>query len=167
MKYITLFFITVSFLGCTKKETVEVPAEVPIGESWINLIVITQAGKYLEDSESNHFPLPFNLCQLSGADEKVILIAETLPEGSKVKAIPIGFIEFGTKRNERIIVSVPFEEDIKGPRIQNFREFLFDYEPLKGMLENWLVYNEFPGKFSHFQWQDESTAMKWLKEKYL
>lgn len=167
MKYIPLFFITVSFLGCTKKEIVELPEEVPLGENWINLKVITQAGKYLEDSKSNHFPLPFNVCALSGGDEKVILIAESLVEGTRVKAIPIGFIEFGTKSSDRIIVSIPFEAGIKGPRIQNFREFLFDYESMKGMLENWLVYNEYPGKFSHFQWQDETTTMKWLKEKYL
>ncbi|MEY2904105.1 MAG: hypothetical protein RJA52_121 [Bacteroidota bacterium] len=154
-------------MSCTGKGIVSKEDDVPLGENWINIHVISTAGKYLEGNTMNHFPAPFNLSKLNGGDEMVFLISESIPAGTNLKSIPIGFIEFGIPSIQRIIVAIPLDEDIKGPRIKNFRDLLFDYESMKRMLENWLIYSEYPEKFSYFQWKDELSAMQWLKEKYL
>jgi hypothetical protein len=165
MKFSLIFLFSAILFGCSEEEAVFVP-EIPMEDNWVNVEIEIPAGYYPEESGQRHFPLIFNLGKVSGGDDKVILLSESLAMNSRIKTRPLGSIEFGKTDPIKLLVVVPVDETIKSPVIADFKEFLFEYESMKRMLENWLIYNQYPIAFSHFHWQDDITTLKWLKEKY-
>lgn len=91
----------------------------------------------------------------------VLLIAESLPTGSVVEAIPIGTLllkdrgELDTK-----IIAVPLDSSLRVLPAANYQDLLMEYDPARRIIEEWFLYYKGYGQTELLRWEDDQYAWR-------
>lgn len=95
----------------------------------------------------------------------VLLIAESLPTGSLVEAIPIGSLRLkdGGELDTKII-AVPLDSSLRVFPATNFQELLLEYDPARRIIEDWFLYYKGYGQMELVGWEDEQAAWKEIEK---
>lgn len=91
----------------------------------------------------------------------VLLIAESLPTGSLVEAIPIGTLQLEDRGElDTKIIAVPLDSSLRVFPAANFQDLLLEYDPAKRIIEEWFLYYKGYGQTQLIGWQDEQFAWR-------
>lgn len=94
----------------------------------------------------------------------VLLLAEALPTGSLVEAIPIGALnlmdegELDTK-----IIAIPVDTSLQIIRPSGYQDFSIRYDGAKHIIESWFLYYDGLGQTTFAGWMDEKEALEAVK----
>lgn len=99
----------------------------------------------------------------------VLLIAESMPTGAVVKALPIGALLLKDRGEEDTkIIAVPADESLRVMKAQNFIDFMLRYDQAKLIIEQWFMAYKGAGVTEFIRWEDEQYALrevnKWVKK---
>lgn len=91
----------------------------------------------------------------------VLLIAESLPTGSLVEAIPIGTLQLEDRGElDTKIIAVPLDSSLRVFPATTFQDLLLEYDPAKRIIEEWFLYYKGYGQTELIGWQDEQFAWR-------
>ena len=148
--------------GIMSAEVVHAAGEYP--QLFFNL----ESKKFEQKENITGLPAPFNFGKLkyiresNGSNIYVLILGAAVPSGTLLKIRTIGMIRFLNEVEVPLIVGVPEDDAIVAPSIEDFQTLLFENDPTKRMLEQWLTYHNFPFPFSSFFWEDEKATTNWL-----
>lgn len=95
----------------------------------------------------------------------VLLIAESLPTGSVVEAIPIGTLQLKDRGELNTkIIAVPLDSSLRVFPAANFQDFLLDYDPARRIIEEWFLYYKGYGQTELLGWEDENYAWREIRK---
>ena len=89
----------------------------------------------------------------------VLVIGETVPTGTKMRALPIGALmlrdrgEIDTK-----IVAIPADPAERTLAVENFLDFSLGNDAAKRIIETWFLNYKGPGMVELLRWEDEAYA---------
>ncbi|MCB0628274.1 MAG: inorganic diphosphatase [Saprospiraceae bacterium] len=91
----------------------------------------------------------------------VLLIAESLPTGSIVEAIPIGTLRLEDRGElDTKIIAVPLDSSLRVFPASDFQDLLMEYDPAKRIIEEWFLYYKGYGQTRLIGWEDEKYAWR-------
>jgi len=190
----TLFVISLCLLACqdqANKKNYELPAiegdavnviiEIPAGTN-TKIEYDVKAGTFKPDQEDNKdrvvafLPYPGNYGFIpstmmdteKGGDGDaldVLVIGESRPTGSVLKAKPIGTLilkdggEWDTK-----IIAIPIDESERTLKADNFLTLMLDHDPAKRIIEEWFLNYKGKGQMELIRWEDENYALQEIKK---
>lgn len=95
----------------------------------------------------------------------VLLIAESLPTGSRLEALPIGTLQLRDQgKLDTKIIAVPLDSSLRVFPVSNFQELLLDYDPARRIIEEWFLYYKGYGQVELIGWEDEAYAWKVIEK---
>lgn len=95
----------------------------------------------------------------------VLLIAESLPTGSLVEAIPIGTLKLSDRGElDTKIIAVPLDSSLQVFPVTNFQELLLDFDPARRIIEEWFLYYKGYGVTELIGWEDEAYAWREIEK---
>ncbi|MEL7121790.1 MAG: inorganic diphosphatase [Bacteroidota bacterium] len=95
----------------------------------------------------------------------VLLIAESVPTGSVVKARPIGTLRLNDSGElDTKIIAVPVEEAIQLIKADDFVSFMIEYDAAKRIIEEWFLNYKGTGVTQLLGWEDEQYALGEIKK---
>lgn len=183
MKFFKLVVIllTVVNLACERSPNPEdisnalqrgiVTAEIihPAGE-YPQIFFNLASEKFEQVEKINGLPAPFNIGQLKFIQETnerfvyALIIGAAIPKNTQLDIKTIGMIRFLDEVEIPLIVGIPAEKEMIAPSIRDFQTLLFENDPTKRMIEQWLTYHQFPFPFTSFFWEDEKATNNWLSK---
>ncbi len=183
MKFFKLVVIllTVVNLACERSPNPEdisnalqrgiVTAEIihPAGE-YPQIFFNLTSEKFEQVEKINGLPAPFNIGQLKFIQETnerfvyALIIGAAIPKNTQLDIKTIGMIRFLDEVEIPLIVGIPAEKEMIAPSIRDFQTLLFENDPTKRMIEQWLTYHQFPFPFTSFFWEDEKATNNWLSK---
>lgn len=99
----------------------------------------------------------------------VLLIGPALETGRVVQAQPIATLllsdsgEIDTK-----LIAIPVDESMRAMKVNNFQEFLIEYDAAKRIVEEWFTHYKGHGVVQFLGWEDDKYAWneikKWIVE---
>ncbi len=185
-----LLISCVSDMGTLSPEgnTLIIPENVP-GEKFTTVIE-TPAGEFraisvdLENEkldtlkEGSHYvvtdflPHPVNQAAIPvSADtdmEKIVvwIVGRSVRAGDTLSVDPIALLEYtleGQSKSE--ILAVPSDPAHQTIQVENFSEFIIEYDGVKYLLEGWLRNRHGLGKVSQLSWKDQVKAQNYINAK--
>lgn len=189
----TLFVISLSLLACqdqTNKKNYELPAmegdavnvviEIPAGTN-TKIEYDVQAGAFKPDQVDDKdrvvafLPYPGNYGFIpstmmdtdKGGDGDaldILVIGESRPTGSVLKAKPIGtlILKDGGELDTKII-AIPVDESERTLKADNFLTLMLDHDPAKRIIEEWFLNYKGKGQMELIRWEDENYALQEIK----
>lgn len=112
-------------------------------------------------------PAPFNIGRIKyfkesdGRSIYILVLGAAIPQTTEMDIKTIGMIRFLNEVEVPLIVGVPNNNKI-APPIPDFQTLLFENDPTKRLIEQWLTYHNFPFPFTSFFWEDENATKEWL-----
>lgn len=95
----------------------------------------------------------------------VLVIAESVPTGTRLPVKPIGALllrdrgEIDTK-----IIAVPFDTTRQTFRVDNFLEFALENDAARSIVETWFLNYKGPGQTELIRWEDETYAWREVRK---
>ena len=95
----------------------------------------------------------------------VLVIGETVPTGTKMRALPIGALmlrdrgEIDTK-----IVAIPADPADRTLDVENFLDFSLGNDAAKRIIETWFLNYKGPGMVELLRWEDEAYAWREVRK---
>ena len=189
----TLFVISLSLLACqdqTNKKNYELPAmegdavnvviEIPAGTN-TKIEYDVKAGAFKPDQVDDKdrvvafLPYPGNYGFIpstmmdtdKGGDGDaldILVIGESRPTGSVLKAKPIGtlILKDGGELDTKII-AIPVDESERTLKADNFLTLMLDHDPAKRIIEDWFLNYKGKGQMELIRWEDENYALQEIK----
>ena len=94
----------------------------------------------------------------------VLLLAETLPTGSLVEAIPIGALKLMDEGElDTKIIAIPVDTSLQIIRPSGYQDFSIRYDGAKHIIESWFLYYDGLGQNTFAGWMDEKEALEAVK----
>jgi inorganic pyrophosphatase len=95
----------------------------------------------------------------------VLLIAESLPTGSIVEALPIGTLKLSDRGElDTKIIAVPLDSSLRVFPASNFQELLLEYDPARRIIEEWFLYYKGYDVTELIGWEDEEYAWREIQK---
>lgn len=141
--------------------------EIPAGTTMLRkLDTISGEIRPVEKGNIDFLPAPGNVGFIASTLDpryreplQTVLLMEALSPGSVVEVAPIGVLQLtGDDRLHEIIVAVPVNPALQSIQVDNFVDFITDYEPARYILQEWFVNYMGFGAFQLVGWQDERHA---------
>ena len=129
------------------------------------LPVMTTAGKRI--GAEDFTGLPANWCRLEapGAAIDILLLSDPLAPGSILSFDPVAAIGIDSADTRKyIVVAVPTNETLKSVNISSFEDLLTEYEPVRNILQTWIVNYKGFGTLKLTGWQDERFAAQLIEQ---
>ncbi len=187
----SLFFLN---CACSPISTVDYYAIPTFTNNGINVVIEIPAGtnhKMEYQQESNTFendviagqdriieflPYPANygfipstlMDKEKGGDGDaldVILIAESLPTGTVIEAIPIATLRLNdNEETDTKIVAIPADPTQQLIKVENFVEFMIEYDAARLIIQEWFLSYKGMGATSLLGWEDDIYAINEIKK---
>lgn len=181
MKFYTLMVILITVVNssCSHQPNPEHISN-SLQEGIVATEIVSPAGEYpqlfynleLEKFERKKnisgLPAPFNIGRLKFIEEPshrsiyALILGAAIPSATSIDIKTIGMIRFLNKVEVPLVVGVPVSDQLIAPSIDDFQTLLFENDPTKRMIEQWLTYHQFPFPFTSFFWEDEKATKNWL-----
>ncbi len=190
----TLFVISLCLLACqdqVNKKNYELPAiegdainviiEIPAGTN-TKIEYDAKEGTFKADQVDNKdrvvafLPYPGNYgfipSTMMDADKggdgdalDILVIGESQPTGSVLKAKPIGtlILKDGGELDTKII-AIPVDESERTLKADNFLTLMLDHDPAKRIIEEWFLNYKGKGQMELIRWEDENYAIQEIKK---
>lgn len=95
----------------------------------------------------------------------VLLIAESLPTGTVIEAIPIGTLRLSDRGElDTKIIAVPLDSSLRTFPASDFQQLLLDYDPARRIIEEWFLYYKGYGVTELIGWEDEQYAWREIEK---
>ena len=128
----------------------------------------------VEGQPADFLPYPGNWSRLyalageevSGDSQTdVIILGKPLGKGSVIAIEPIAVVNLQNDNGPwPVVVAVPRSDALRTLRAENFADLLTDYEPVRTIIQMWLLNSKGPGSFQLLGWQDEMHAARFLRQ---
>jgi hypothetical protein len=125
-------------------------------------------GIYIARNELDFIPLPGNMAILEAPDLKtgrlrtylpVMILSKPLEVNEKVNVKIIGcFVVERNRKLEQTLIAVPEDERLRSIHVEHFVDFITDYEPVRNILQHWLLYYRPSQNVRMVGWKDEQYA---------
>lgn len=124
--------------------------------------------------ELNFVPYPGNyalqVVNVNGdsqvTDEQCLVLGKPLATGSTLEVHPVGFLEMMSDQgNSRVFIATPVDTSLQTIPLTRFSQLLTDYEPVRNLLQIWILNHKGAGSFQLVRWGDEVEARKLLTVK--
>lgn len=193
-RFTTLFVISLCLLACqdqVNKKNYELPAiegdainviiEIPAGTN-TKIEYDAKEGTFKADQVDNKdrvvafLPYPGNYgfipSTMMDADKggdgdalDILVIGESQPTGSVLKAKPIGtlILKDGGELDTKII-AIPVDESERTLKADNFLTLMLDHDPAKRIIEEWFLNYKGKGQMELIRWEDENYAIQEIKK---
>lgn len=121
---------------------------------------------------SNFLPHPVNQAAIPvSADtdmEKIVvwIVGRSVRAGDTLAVDPIALLEYtleGQSKSE--ILAIPSDPAHQTIQVENFSEFIIEYDGVKYLLEGWLRNRHGLGKVSQLSWKDQVKAQNYINAK--
>lgn len=148
--------------------------ETPVGE--FRAISVDLANEKLDTLKegsdyvvSNFLPHPVNQATIpvpAASDmEKIVVwvVGRSVRAGDTLSVDPIALLEYtleGESRSE--ILAIPRDSAMQTIHVENFSEFIIEYDGVKYLLEGWLRNRHGLGKVSQLNWKDQVKAQNFI-----
>lgn len=148
--------------GIVSAEIVHSAGEYP--QLFFNL----ESVKFEQRDNISGLPAPFNIGKLkfiqepNGSPIYTLILGAAIPKNTQLEIKTIGMIRFLNEVEIPLVVGIPANEQMIAPSIEDFQTLLFENDPTKRMIEQWLTYHHFPFPFTSFFWEDEKATKNWL-----
>lgn len=95
----------------------------------------------------------------------ILVIGESQPTGSVLKAKPIGtlILKDGGELDTKII-AIPVDESERTLKADNFLTLMLDHDPAKRIIEEWFLNYKGKGQMELIRWEDENYAIQEIKK---
>lgn len=95
----------------------------------------------------------------------VILIAESLPTGTVIEAIPIATLRLNDNgETDTKIVAIPTDPAQQLIKVENFVEFMVEYDAARLIIQEWFLSYKGLGATSLLGWEDDIYAINEIKK---
>ncbi len=190
----TLFVISLCLLACqdqVNKKNYELPAiegdainviiEIPAGTN-TKIEYDAKEGTFKADQVDNKdrvvafLPYPGNYgfipSTMMDADKggdgdalDILVIGESQPTGSVLKAKPIGtlILKDGGELDTKVI-AIPVDESERTLKADNFLTLMLDHDPAKRIIEEWFLNYKGKGQMELIRWEDENYAIQEIEK---
>ena len=124
--------------------------------------------KYERRENNTGLPAPFNIGRIkyfqetAGRNIYILILGAAIPRTTQMDIKTIGMIRFLNEVELPLIVGVPYNVNTIAPPISDFQTLLFENDPSKRLIEQWMTYHKFPFPFTSFFWEDEKATKDWL-----
>lgn len=125
-------------------------------------------GIYIARNELDFLPLPGNMAILEAPDLKtgrlqtylpVMILSKPLEVNEKINVKIIGcFVVERNRKIEQTLIAIPVDERQQSIRVEHFVDFITDYEPVRNILQHWLLYYRPSQNVRMVGWKDEQYA---------
>lgn len=95
----------------------------------------------------------------------ILVIGESQPTGSLLKAKPIGtlILKDGGELDTKII-AIPMNESERTLKADNFLTLMLEHDPAKRIIEEWFLNYKGKGQMELIRWEDENYALQAIKK---
>ena len=168
-------------LPAMEGDTINVVVEIPAGTN--RKIEFNAArGEFLPDSLEgrerviNFLPYPGNygfipstqMDQARGGDGDamdVLVIGESMPTGSHIRALPIGALKLLDQGEaDTKIIAVPVDPDKQVITTASYQDFYIDYHAARRIVEDWFLNYKGFGVMELQGWEDEAWAREEIRK---
>ncbi len=95
----------------------------------------------------------------------VLVISESVPTGTVQSILPIGVLRLKDEGElDAKIIAVPADSTQQVLPVDNFRDFLIDYDPARLIIEEWFLSYKGLGKTELLGWEDEQYAKREIRK---
>lgn len=191
---LVLFLIVFAFWSCHNDATPDYKTLPAIIDQGIHVVVEIPAGtnhkiEYQTDKSDfevdqidgkdriiNFLPYPGNygfipstyMDPARGGDGDaldVLVLGESQPTGSVLKALPVGVLLLKDKGElDSKIIAVPMDSTQQTMNIREFSNFLIEYDAAKRIVEEWFLNYKGYGVMELIGWQDEKYAWNEIRK---
>jgi len=94
----------------------------------------------------------------------VLVISASVPTGTKMKVLPIGALKLKDQEEmDTKIIAIPADSTQRTMQVENFTDFLVEYNMAKKIVEDWFVSYKGLGQIELIGWEDEYGALREIK----